>query len=131
MISFHPEASQHVSRSLSLIKELGCQAGIALNPATPLSHLDHVMDQVDMVLVMTVNPGFGGQAFMPSMLPKIEAVRRNFGQRSLDSLCRLMVVFKQVILLRLQRQVPMFLLLVRLFFKVTITGKQSMKCGQH
>jgi ribulose-phosphate 3-epimerase len=76
MICFHPEASQHVSRSLSLIQELGCQAGIALNPATPLHHLDHVMDQVDMVLVMTVNPGFGGQAFMRSMLPKIEAVRQ-------------------------------------------------------
>ncbi len=75
MISFHPEASQHVDRTIQLIKEAGCQAGIVLNPATPLSHLDYVMDKVDMVLLMSVNPGFGGQSFIPSVMDKIRAVR--------------------------------------------------------
>lgn len=75
IITFHPEASQHVDRSLSLIRDLGCEAGLALNPATPLDHLDHVMDRVDLILVMSVNPGFGGQAFLPEALRKIAAVR--------------------------------------------------------
>jgi ribulose-phosphate 3-epimerase len=76
IISFHPEATQHVDRSLALIHDLGCQAGLALNPATPLDYLDDVMDRLDLILVMSVNPGFGGQAFIPRALDRIARVRR-------------------------------------------------------
>jgi len=75
-ISFHPEASEHVDRSLQLIRDAGCQCGLVFNPATPLSWLDHVLDKVDLVLLMSVNPGFGGQRFIESTLPKLEAARR-------------------------------------------------------
>ena len=75
IISFHPEASEHVDRSLALIRECGCKAGLAFNPATPLSYLDHTLDKLDLVLVMSVNPGFGGQQFIASVLPKIAEVR--------------------------------------------------------
>ena len=74
-ISFHPEASGHVDRSLSLIHSLGCKAGLVLNPATPIDVLDWVMDRLDLVLLMSVNPGFGGQAFIPATLDKLKAVR--------------------------------------------------------
>ena len=74
-ISFHPEASDHIDRSIALIRELGCKPGLVLNPATPLSWLDHTLPQLDLVLLMSVNPGFGGQAFIPSTLDKIRAVR--------------------------------------------------------
>jgi ribulose-phosphate 3-epimerase len=76
LISFHPEASNHVHRTIALIKESGCQAGLVLNPATPLSVLDHVLDDLDLVLVMSVNPGFGGQKFIPSALDKLRAIRQ-------------------------------------------------------
>jgi ribulose-phosphate 3-epimerase len=76
IISFHPEATQHVDRSLALIRDLGCQAGLALNPATPLDHLDDVMDRLDLILVMSVNPGFGGQSFIARALDRIARVRR-------------------------------------------------------
>src|SRR5213075_1992370 len=76
IISFHPEASEHVDRTLSLIRGEGCKAGLVFNPATPLAYLDHVMDEVDLVLVMSVNPGFGGQAFIPTALDKVREVRR-------------------------------------------------------
>lgn len=75
LISFHPEASEHVDRTIGLIKEQGCQAGLVLNPATPLNVLDHVLDKLDLVLIMSVNPGFGGQAFIPHALEKIRGVR--------------------------------------------------------
>jgi ribulose-phosphate 3-epimerase len=75
IISFHPEASEHVDRTLSLIRDHGCKAGLVLNPATPLHWLDHVMARLDLILVMSVNPGFGGQAFIPEALNKIKAVR--------------------------------------------------------
>ena len=75
MVTFHPEASEHVDRSLSLIREYGCQAGLVFNPATPLEYMDYVMDKLDMVLLMGVNPGFGGQAFIPATLDKLRAVR--------------------------------------------------------
>lgn len=75
IISFHPEASEHVDRSLSLIREKGCRAGLVLNPATSLSVLDHVMDRLDLILLMSVNPGFGGQAFIPETLRKSRDVR--------------------------------------------------------
>jgi len=75
IITFHPEASRHVDRTLGLIRELGCKAGLALNPATSLSSLDHVMDKLDMILLMSVNPGFGGQRFIPATLPKLAAAR--------------------------------------------------------
>lgn len=76
IITFHPEASKHVDRSLNLIRELGCKAGLVLNPATSLSVLDYVMDKVDMVLLMSVNPGFGGQKFIPSTMQKITQLRQ-------------------------------------------------------
>jgi ribulose-phosphate 3-epimerase len=76
IISFHPEASDHVDRTIGLIRESGCKAGLVLNPATPVSWLDHTLDKLDLVLLMSVNPGFGGQQFIPSVLPKIAEVRR-------------------------------------------------------
>jgi ribulose-phosphate 3-epimerase len=76
IISFHPEASAHVDRTISLIKEHGCKAGLVLNPATPLVYLDHTLEKLDLVLLMSVNPGFGGQKFIASVLPKINEVRR-------------------------------------------------------
>ena len=75
IISFHPEASEHVDRTIQLIRSLGVKAALVLNPATPLAVLDHVIDQLDLVLLMTVNPGFGGQSFIPGMLPKIARAR--------------------------------------------------------
>ena len=76
IISFHPEASHHVDRTIALIKEQGCKAGLVLNPATPVSYLDHTLEKLDLVLLMSVNPGFGGQQFIASVLPKIAEVRR-------------------------------------------------------
>lgn len=76
IITFHPEASDHVDRTLSLIKEQGCQAGLVFNPATPLSYLDYVMDKVDVILLMSVNPGFGGQSFIDGTLDKLREARR-------------------------------------------------------
>ncbi len=76
LISFHPEASLHVDRTIGLIKEHGCKAGLALNPATPLACLDHALEKLDLVLLMSVNPGFGGQQLIRSVLPKIAEVRR-------------------------------------------------------
>lgn len=75
IITFHPEASRHIDRTLQLIKSHGCQAGLVFNPATPLSYLDYVMDKVDVVLLMSVNPGFGGQKFIPATLEKLAAAR--------------------------------------------------------
>jgi ribulose-phosphate 3-epimerase len=74
-ITFHPEASNHIDRSLGLIKSLGCKSGLVFNPATPLSYLEHVMDKLDIILLMSVNPGFGGQKFIPSTLDKLAQVR--------------------------------------------------------
>ena len=76
IITFHPEASRHVDRTLSMIRELGCKAGLVLNPASPVAWLDHVMDKLDIVLLMSVNPGFGGQKFIPGTLAKLRAVRQ-------------------------------------------------------
>lgn len=75
IISFHPEASEHVDRTLQLIRDEGCKAGLVFNPATPLDYLDHVMDKVDLILIMSVNPGFGGQAFIPRALEKLRLAR--------------------------------------------------------
>ena len=76
IISFHPEASEHVDRTLQLIRDQGCKAGLVFNPATPLHYLDHVMDKLDLILIMSVNPGFGGQSFIPSALDKLREARR-------------------------------------------------------
>ena len=84
IVTFHPEATDHVDRSLHLIHSLGLRAGLALNPATPLHCLDHVMDRLDMILLMSVNPGFGGQSFIEATLPKIEAVRRRIDASGRD-----------------------------------------------
>jgi ribulose-phosphate 3-epimerase len=84
IISFHPEASDHVDRTLSLIREHGCKAGLALNPATPLGYLDHTLEKLDLVLLMSVNPGFGGQAFISSVLPKIAEARRRIAATGRD-----------------------------------------------
>ena len=75
-ISFHPEASEHIDRSLQLIKDAGCKAGLVFNPATPLHYLDHVLDKLDHILLMSVNPGFGGQSFIPSTLDKLRQVKQ-------------------------------------------------------
>jgi len=82
IISFHPEASDHVDRTISLIRDLGCKVGLVFNPATPLHYLDHTIDKLDLVLMMSVNPGFGGQQFIQSVLPKIAEVRRRIDEQS-------------------------------------------------
>ena len=76
IVTFHPEASRHVDRTLQMIRDHGCKAGLVFNPATPLEWMDHVMDRLDVVLLMSVNPGFGGQKFIPSTLPKLQAARQ-------------------------------------------------------
>ena len=76
LISFHPEASRHVDRTLALIRDHGCQSGLVFKPATPLAWLDHLMDKLDLVMLMSVNPGFGGQSFIPATLPKLAAARQ-------------------------------------------------------
>ncbi|PYE32365.1 ribulose-5-phosphate 3-epimerase [Idiomarina fontislapidosi] len=84
IISFHPEASEHVDRTLQAIKEHGCQAGLVFNPATPLHYLDYVMDKVDLILLMSVNPGFGGQKFIPATLDKLREVRKRIDASGRD-----------------------------------------------
>ncbi|GMM90741.1 ribulose-phosphate 3-epimerase [Vibrio fortis] len=84
MITFHVEASEHIDRTLQLIKEHGCKAGVVLNPATPLSCLDYIMDKVDLILLMSVNPGFGGQSFIPHTLDKLRAVRKMIDESGRD-----------------------------------------------
>ena len=83
-ISFHPEASEHVDRTLQLIRSEGCKAGLAFNPATPLDYLDHILDRVDMVLIMSVNPGFSNQSFIPSALQKLREARRRIDASGFD-----------------------------------------------
>ncbi len=83
-ISFHPEASEHVDRTISLIREHGCKPGLVFNPATPLDWLDYTLDKLDLVLLMSVNPGFGGQKFIPGVLPKIAEVRRRVAASGRD-----------------------------------------------
>lgn len=83
-ITFHPEASEHIDRSLQLIKDGGCEAGLVFNPATPLHHLDHVMDKLDMILLMSVNPGFGGQKFIPGTLDKLRQARKIIDESGRD-----------------------------------------------
>lgn len=83
-ITFHPEASEHIDRSLSLIRESGCKSGLVFNPATPLSYLDYVMDKVDVVLLMSVNPGFGGQSFIPATLEKLRQARKMIDESGYD-----------------------------------------------
>jgi ribulose-phosphate 3-epimerase len=84
IISFHPEASEHIDRTLALIRECGCKAGLVFNPATPLSYLDHVMDKVDLVLIMSVNPGFGGQQFIRGALDKLKDARSRIAASGRD-----------------------------------------------
>lgn len=83
-ITFHPEATEHIDRSLQLIRDCGCKSGLVFNPATPLSYLDYVMDKVDVILLMSVNPGFGGQAFIPATLDKLRQVRARIDQSGFD-----------------------------------------------
>jgi len=83
-ISFHPEASEHVDRTIALIREQGCRPGLVFNPATPLDWLDYTLEKIDLVLLMSVNPGFGGQQFIPGVLPKIAAVRRRVAAAGRD-----------------------------------------------
>ena len=85
LISFHPEASTHVNRTLNLIRDQGCQTGLVLNPATPLDHLDHTLELLDLVLLMSVNPGFGGQSFIPSTLHKIAQVRARLDRHEAET----------------------------------------------
>ncbi|AKD38945.1 ribulose-phosphate 3-epimerase [Pasteurella multocida subsp. multocida OH4807] len=83
-ITFHPEATEHIDRSLQLVRDCGCKSGLVFNPATPLSYLDYVMDKVDVILLMSVNPGFGGQSFIPSTLDKLREVRKRIDQSGFD-----------------------------------------------
>ena len=83
-ITFHPEASEHIDRSLSLIRESGCKSGLVFNPATPLDYLNYVMDKVDVILLMSVNPGFGGQSFIPATLDKLRQARKMIDDSGLD-----------------------------------------------
>ena len=83
-ITFHPEASEHIDRSLQLIRDQGCKSGLVFNPATSLSYLEHVMDKVDMILLMSVNPGFGGQSFIPATLDKLRQVRKMINESGQD-----------------------------------------------
>ena len=83
-ITFHPEASEHIDRSLQMVRDGGCKSGLVFNPATPLHYLDHVMDKVDMILLMSVNPGFGGQKFIPGTLEKLREARRRIDESGLD-----------------------------------------------
>ncbi len=83
-ITFHPEASEHIDRSLQLIRDAGCKSGLVFNPATPLDYLDYVLDKVDMVLLMSVNPGFGGQSFIPATLEKLRKARRIIDESGFD-----------------------------------------------
>lgn len=83
-ITFHPEASEHIDRTLQLIRDSGCKAGLSFNPATPLDVLEYVIERVDLILIMSVNPGFGGQKFIPQMLPKIRQAREIIGRSGLD-----------------------------------------------
>ncbi len=84
IISFHPEASEHIDRTIGLIKDQGCKAGLVFNPATPLNYLDHVIEKLDLILIMSVNPGFGGQKFIPGALTKLKAVRKMIDEKGLD-----------------------------------------------
>ena len=84
IISFHPEASEHIDRTIGLIHDQGCKAGLVFNPATSLSYLDHVMDKLDLILIMSVNPGFGGQSFIPEALKKLREVRRRIDESGYD-----------------------------------------------
>ena len=84
IISFHPEASEHIDRTLTLIRDHGCRAGLVFNPATPLHYLDHVMDRLDLILIMSVNPGFGGQSFIESALEKLRQTRRRIDATGRD-----------------------------------------------
>jgi ribulose-phosphate 3-epimerase len=83
-ISFHPEASEHIHRTIQLIRSAGCKPGLVFNPATPLDYLDHVLDQLDLVLIMSVNPGFGGQSFIPGALEKLRLVRERIDRSGRD-----------------------------------------------
>ena len=84
IISFHPEASEHIDRTIGLIQEHGCKAGLVFNPSTPLSYLDHVMDKIDLILIMSVNPGFGGQKFIPGALDKLRGARQRINESGRD-----------------------------------------------
>jgi len=84
MITFHPEASTHIDRSLQMVRDLGCKSGLVFNPATPLSYLDYVMDKVDIILLMSVNPGFGGQSFIPGTLDKLREARKRIDDSGYD-----------------------------------------------
>lgn len=83
-ITFHPEGSEHIDRSLQLIREQGCKSGLVFNPSTPLSHLDYVLDKIDMILIMSVNPGFGGQSFIPAAMDKLRACRKIIDDSGFD-----------------------------------------------
>ena len=83
-ITFHPEASEHIDRSLQMVRDGGCKSGLVFNPATPLHYLDHVMDKVDMILLMSVNPGFGGQKFIPGTMDKLREARKRIDESGLD-----------------------------------------------
>ena len=123
-ITFHPEASEHIDRSLELIRDKGCKAGLVFNPATPLDYLHHLMDKLDMILLMSVNPGFGGQSFIPQALNKLKHARALIDESGKDIRLQIDGGVK-IISVRLLRPVPILLLaLPSLAVKITV-GKIS------
>ena len=133
IITFHPEASRHIDRSLGLIKEYGCQAGLVLNPATPVNILENVLDKLDMVLLMSVNPGFGGQSFIPNTLVKIRKVREMLDEYERQSGRHIALEVdggvKTDNIAEMRRRVRIRLSPVRRFLANRITKPLSMKCA--
>jgi len=129
IISFHPEASEHIDRSLQLIRDQGCKAGLVFNPATPLHYLDHVMDKVDLILIMSVNPGFGGQSFIMGALDKLKEARRRIQDSGRDIWLEVDGGVKIETSTPLKRRAPIPLWRARLFLIHKTTAPPSMPCA--
>lgn len=128
-ITFHPEASEHIDRSLQLIRDHGCKAGLVFNPATPLSYLDYVLDKVDVILLMSVNPGFGGQSFLPSTLKKLQQARRLIDESGLDIRLEVDGGVKVDNIAEIAAAVPICLWQAQRFLVNQIINKSLIKCA--
>ena len=129
-ITFHPEASNHIDRSLQLIREGGCKAGLVFNPATPLHYIDHVMDKLDMILLMSVNPGFGGQKFIPGTLDKLREARKRIDTSGRNIRLEIDGGVKPTTSARSPKPAPTPLSLAPPSSTLTTTKPPSTKCGQ-
>ena len=128
LITFHPECSEHIDRTLQLIKDHGCQARLVFNPATPLHYLDYVMDKLDVILLMSVNPGFGGQSFIPGTLDKLRQVRQLIDASGRDIVWRSRVASRWTISARLLLPEPICLSQARQFSASPITRRSLPRC---